>query len=67
MQQGFRDAGRGSWVSRARAVGVATVLGVDEPTPESPEATPEEVPAWDPFEVWLHRIHRPRQRRETES
>jgi hypothetical protein len=54
-------------MSRVRAVGVAVVVAEDQPAPESGEPTPEEMPAWDPFAVWLHRIHRPRQRRETEE
>jgi hypothetical protein len=52
-----------SWMQRARDKGaVAHVLPVDAGAGPSPDARGA-APGWDPFDVWLHRINRPRQRR----
>jgi len=53
-----------SWMQRARGTGaVAQVLPVDAGAGSSPDARGA-APGWDPFDVWLHRINRPRQRRD---
>ena len=49
-----------TWLQRARAMG-------PEPTVTALEAAATadaRVPAWDPYEVWLHRIRRPQQGRD---
>lgn len=62
--QGSLD--RESWMGRARAVRVVPAVSQErQPELRSPmRAAPA---AWDPFEVWLHRIHRPRLRRAAEQ
>lgn len=53
-----------SWLQRARSAGaVAHIVPVDAGTSSAPE-TRGAAPGWDPFDVWLHRINRPRQRRD---
>jgi hypothetical protein len=53
-----------SWMQRARGTGTtAHVMPVDAGAPMVP-ATRGEVSGWDPFDVWMHRINRPRQRRD---
>jgi hypothetical protein len=53
-----------SWMQRARGTGtVAHVMPVDAGAPMVPGA-PGEGSGWDPFDVWMHRINRPRQRRD---
>jgi hypothetical protein len=48
-----------TWLQRARTVG-------PEPTSAALEsvAASEPLPAWDPYEVWLHRIRRHQQGRD---
>lgn len=53
-----------SWMQRARSTGaVAQVVPVDAGAASAP-GTRGETSGWDPFDVWLHRINRPRQRRD---
>ena len=57
---------RESWMSRARAVRV--VPGVtNELEPEVQLPVRAEPAGWDPYDVWLHRIHRPRERQAAEQ
>ncbi len=46
-----------TWLQRARAMG-------PEPTVTALEAAATVESAWDPYEVWLHRIRRPQQGRD---
>jgi len=52
-----------SWLARARAVAAVR----NELEPEVRPSVRAEHAAWDPYDVWLHRIHRPRQRRAAEQ
>ena len=53
-----------SWLQRARSTGaVAGVVPVDAAAASGPAARGA-APGWDPFDVWLHRINRPRLRRD---
>jgi hypothetical protein len=53
-----------SWLQRARSAGTVVHVGpVDAGAASVPE-TRGDAPGWDPFDVWLHRINRPRQRRD---
>ena len=56
---------RESWMSRARAVRVVPAV-TNELEPEVRSSVRVETAAWDPYDVWLHRIHWPRQRRAAE-
>ena len=51
---------RESWM--ARAVRVVPAVAQQQQTEALPSVRAEPA-AWDPFEVWLHRIHQPRQQR----
>lgn len=53
-----------AWMRRVRAV--ASEQEPAEPaTDDSPATGPgDELPGWDPYDVWLHRIRVPRQRRD---
>jgi hypothetical protein len=53
---------RESWMARARAARVVPAVAQEQQTGALPSVRAESA-AWDPFEVWLHRIHQPRQRR----
>jgi hypothetical protein len=57
---------RESWLVRARAVWAVPAVA-QEPMPEPRTAEHAEPAAWNPHDVWLHRIHRPRQRRLAEQ
>jgi hypothetical protein len=57
------EVDRESWLARAR--GVAAVR--NELEPEVRSSVRAESAGWDPHDVWLHRIHRPRQRRAAEQ
>lgn len=53
-----------SWLQRARSTGaIASVVPVDAAAASGPDARGA-APGWDPFDVWLHRINRPRLRRD---
>jgi len=51
-----------TWLQRARTVG-SKPAETDRPSPRAQDAA-EKLSAWDPYEVWLHRIRRPQQGRD---
>ena len=64
MEATSRGSTSESWMQRARSAGVvAHVVAVDAGAGSVPDARGD-VSGWDPFDVWLHRINRPRQRRD---
>ena len=58
------DMAPGSWLRRARVEDRAQQVAQGTPKlRESVQSDPSEI-GWDPYEVWLRRVHLPRQRRE---
>jgi hypothetical protein len=53
-----------SWLQRARSTGAVDHVGPVEAGAASVPETRGAATGWDPFDVWLHRINRPRQRRD---
>ena len=53
-----------TWLQRARAVGSEPTVAAMEPAATAEGGRGAGVPAWDPYEVWLHRIRRPQQGRD---
>jgi hypothetical protein len=56
---------REAWTRRARAA-----ASEQQPAPPAADDLPapggaDKVPGWDPYDVWLHRIRAPRQRRNS--
>ena len=50
-----------SWMQRARSTGAVAHVAPAAAGAASVPGTRGEVSGWDPFDVWLHRINRPRQ------
>lgn len=64
MEATSQESTSESWMQRARGTGaVAHVVPANAGAPPVP-GTRGEVSGWDPFDVWMHRINRPRQRRD---
>jgi hypothetical protein len=64
MQATSQGSTSESWMQRARGAGTAAhVAPIDAGGPLG-QGTQGEVSGWDPFDVWMHRINRPRQRRD---
>ena len=57
---------RDSWMERARPVRVVPAV-TTELEPEVRPSVRTESAGWDPHDVWLHRIHRPRERQAAEQ
>ena len=53
-----------SWMQRARSTGAVAHVVPGHAGAASVPKEQGEVSGWDPFDVWLHRINRPRQRRD---
>lgn len=53
-----------TWMQRARAVESEPRVAALEPAATIEGGSNGRVPAWDPYEVWLHRIRRPQQGRD---
>ena len=53
-----------TWLQRARAVGSEPTVTALESAASAEGGSGARVPAWDPYEVWLHRIRRPQQGRD---
>ena len=53
-----------TWLQRARAVGSEPTVTALDPAATAESGRDARVPAWDPYEVWLHRIRRHQQGRD---
>jgi len=53
-----------TWLQRARALESEPTVTAFESVASAEGGRGAGVPAWDPYEVWLHRIRRPQQVRD---